>query len=502
MSERNIAWPDGILYSVSQIKRFLSCPRSWYFERVLGFKQEEKDYQAWGKDAHRILEDVVLERTRIADLEDPRLVNAAENLRPYIGRVSDSGIERPVFLPLGPSELDPQRRMRWLVGFVDLVDYHPGRYMGVDYDFEVLDHKTLRSLHWAKMADDLENDLQLLTYAYPIGLELGTTPRAVKVSHHQVQREERIMSRLVSAVVPWSVITARWAQTLATIDLMDRVRLAKDAGLVQKNIYACSQYGGCPQGAVCALATLDGTKFARKLLPGEDAQKEVAIMSTPTINRGNTGGGLAALKALSAASAGGTIPTSPGPSGAATQTPPTAPSVPATTPVTAPVVQATPAQAEATTPPARVPAAPRASRAKPKPPETPPAPVVQATPAPAPEAPPSAPQAAVQAETPPALSREGAGLPVLYVGAMPSDMRDVVLVGSALADLERRYEESKGSPWTFAPYREGIGAMREGLRAFDFGGRSVVIPSLGTALELEAADVLASRAALVVRGLR
>jgi hypothetical protein len=76
------------------------------------------------------------------------------------------------------------------------------------------------------------------------------------------------------------------------------------------------------------------------------------------------------------------------------------------------------------------------------------------------------------------------------------------MLPDVISELERRYEAHAGHPWTFAQYREGIGAMVEGLRAYDFGGRDVIIPDMNTALGAEAVQVLSGRASVVVRGLR
>lgn len=473
----DIIWPEGVCYSVSQIKRFLDCPRAWYFEKILGFKSEKTAQQDWGTAAHEYLEGVL--RGSAPVTSDPRLLQAAKNLERLQVRAED--IERVFMIPLGP---DFQGAPRWLVGVIDFVDWRKGTHLGHAYDLEVGDHKTIKDMQWALSADALSEDLQLLTYGYAVGQERASPPTAVRVTHHSIQREGAVSSRAVSQVVSWEDVERAWSRTLRTVDLMDRTRVLRAAGNVDKNSFACRKYGGCPQGERCAIASLDNTKFARPHSDQESTdmsifnrtpapKPSVAPAATPT-------GALAGLKALAAQRAARAQEPVPEPIRAeALVTGPEA--IQETTPAPAPSPKRGPGR------PRKTPAAAVAGQA--------PMPNIEAlerlreaqaaglpdpelaasaeymTPAPAPSPAPSPAPARVQnaaalamtAVTPNPSDPKPIGL--LLINATPIVGGSLPRAEEILEDLAAQYQAEMGHPWEAAPYREGTGAMMQGLRA-------------------------------------
>lgn len=479
----DIIWPEGVCYSVSQIKRFLDCPRAWYFEKILGFKPEKTAQQDWGTAAHEYLEGVL--RGSAPVTSDPRLLQAAKNLERLQVRAED--IERVFMIPLGP---DFQGAPRWLVGVIDFVDWRKGTHLGHAYDLEVGDHKTIKDMQWALSADALSEDLQLLTYGYAVGQERASPPTAVRVTHHSIQREGAVSSRAVSQVVSWEDVERAWSRTLRTVDLMDRTRVLRAAGNVDKNSFACRKYGGCPQGERCAIASLDKTKFARphsdqesidmsifNRPPANAPKTPVAPAATPTGAQPAPGGALAGLKALAAQRAA-----------KAASTPPS------------PETSLEPIRAEAlvTGPEALTPApAPSPKRGPGRPRKTPAAAVAgqapmphiaelerlreaQAAGLPDPELAASAEYTTPAPSPAPARVQNAAVLAMTAVTPNPTDPKPIGLllinatpiVGGSLPRAEEileslaaEYQAEMGHPWEAAPYREGTGAMMQGLRA-------------------------------------
>lgn len=482
----DVIWPEGVCYSVSQIKRFLDCPRAWYFEKILGFKPEKTDQQDWGTATHEYLESV-LRDPRAATTVEPRWAQAAGNLERLKVRPED--IERIFMIPLGP---DFEGTLRWLVGVIDFVDWRAGTHLGRAYDFEVGDHKTLRDMQWALSADALSEDLQLLTYGYAVGQELASPPRAVRVTHHSIQREGAVSSRMVSQVVSWEAIERAWARTLRVVDLMDRTRVLQSAGLADKNSFACRKYGGCPQGERCAIASLDKTKFARphnelehtemsifNRTPHNAPKPPVAPAATPTGAQSapTPGAGLAGLKALAAARAAkAAVTASPAPA-------------PAPEPIVAEALITGPEAVQEAAP------APAPKRGPGRPRKTPQAAVAGQAPmkhieelerireAQAAGLDPDAPNPEYTTPAPspaPARVQNAAALAMTAVTPNPSDPKPIGLllinatpiVGGSLPraeeileDLAAQYQAEMGHPWEAAPYREGSGAMMQGLRA-------------------------------------
>lgn len=489
----NMQWPEGDIYSVSQIKRFLECPRAWFFEKILKFKEDKDEQQDWGDLAHAKLAFDLGSKQEV-DFPflpaHPRVEQARANLAGL--RVQPDDIERPFMLYLGPGQLGTPR---WLVGVADWIDRIPGSYLGHAYELALGDHKTTRDMQWALGADDLATDLQLLTYAYAFGLERTTPPTAVKVSHHTIQREGRVQSRLVSTVVPWSVITAAWNKTLRVLDLMDRCRAAQTAGQVQKNIFACKKYGGCPQGERCALATLDKTAFAKPHTEGDTMTlNRTPIAQNPATAPQPVNALLARLRAGGQAAA---------PSGANTAPVQTtiAPPAPSPAPVVPPPAQEAPKPkrgrprkvVEQAPPPALTDDEPEVQDQI-DPEFTTPAPVPNTTPAPL----------AQREHTLAVRGGEKASaakpISVLYIDCLPVGRSVQQRAETVLSKLEADFEAQAGFPWQFAQYREGVGAVLAALRAETFADEVSI--SSGGALANEAITVLSGLAVTVIRGVR
>lgn len=516
-----ITWPNGVCYSVSQIKRFLDCPRAWYFEKILGFKAEKTAQQDWGTAAHEYLEGTL--RGSAPSTTDPRLIQASHNLNRL--QVHPTDIERPFVIPLGP---DFQGTPRWLVGVIDFVDWREGSHLGQAYDFEVGDHKTTKDLQWALDADALGHDLQLLTYGYAIGLELANPPRAVRLTHHTIQREGAVQSRMISTVATWDRIESAFVKTLRVVDLMDRTRALQTAGAVDKNSFACKKYGGCPQGERCAIASLDKSKFARPHNEEPDmsifnrtpnAKPAVAPAATPT-------GALAGLQALAAQRAARTAQTE-----ASTPTP---------EPIRAEALITGPEALSFSADPAPV---AKRGRGRPRKDAAPVAPAGASAPAVDPFAASRAHQAPMtaiaelerlreaQGSTPtpdpefqvaapapsaaPARVQNAAAQAMAAVTPNPADPKPVglllidctPLVGGSLPraeeileNLAAQYQAEMGHPWEAAPFREGSGAMMQGLRAHLAAHPTNLAIRSGGPLATLAIEVLIPLAHQVIQG--
>lgn len=252
--------PPGVHYSPSQLVTFEACPRKHAFDTIWGYREEEGEAAAWGTEGHSFVE-LCLKGARPLDLglRDGvalRMTRYYEDcLAPFLTAHGspELHIEHQVTAPF---EVDGVGRFWWT--FLDLSFVAEGEFEGQRYGAVVLDHKTHRSMRWAKSRWELERDLQMLTCAKFSPAQADN----VLLVLGQVQREGAVEHQLTRAVVTRSTIEDTWRErALPIVREIEQVRRsASFPGDVRTppegpgNASACKAFGGCPYLDACKLA--------------------------------------------------------------------------------------------------------------------------------------------------------------------------------------------------------------------------------------------------------
>jgi hypothetical protein len=233
--------------SPSQITTWLGCRRQWYWEYPMGFKSPPKPSALIGTACHSVAEDVINSVT-LADgaVEDLSVKRDGKDQYRAIVRPS-----LPLLLELrqlknagiGHVEREMKRGLRngpVLKGRIDFIAISPYNTP----DPWIVDHKTTSDLRYAKTAEELRTDIQMLAYAYEAVI-LSPFAKGVRVAHNVMLTRGAPQSRYTETVIPMKEIVDGWTRIQ---DLSDAIRetatLASPAD-VPENRSSCEKYGGC-----------------------------------------------------------------------------------------------------------------------------------------------------------------------------------------------------------------------------------------------------------------
>lgn len=265
MTPQSTNLPPGVHYSPSQVDTFDDCPRKWFFQTILRMRPEGDDATNWGQAAHKLVEQY-LRTGQLPPTEEDGLHQINKRVTEYINKhlTRFAGRELSIEVPVQFVFDSPAGVSRWVHGIIDVVDPSGGVEGDRQFDLEIVDHKTMKSLFWALNGEQLKYNRQLLMYAR--GLLDKYPAKLIKLSHGQLQREGPITSQLSSTLVTAEHVQRRWAQTLPLIGQMDELRQAYHPRQVptcgtpgmHKN---CKKYGGCPFLSVCVDAQVGGPKM-------------------------------------------------------------------------------------------------------------------------------------------------------------------------------------------------------------------------------------------------
>lgn len=233
------------VYSASQLQTFHGCPRKWYFYYILGYPRPTTSSQQVGKDVHAEVEKHLL---GVEDAEDERALALIENVKPVENVYGNESvfIEQKIRFPVRGSDLGGP----WFVGYIDYL------VLGDD-EVTITDHKTTKDLKWAKTEYELQNDIQLMSYAYWAVTYPSPEADRVLVGHNVVTTQGLIQARYTQTVVDPAHVRARWQGHLKIVDQIENVRKIGDVRKVDPTGLQngeCQKYGGCSYSSICATA--------------------------------------------------------------------------------------------------------------------------------------------------------------------------------------------------------------------------------------------------------
>jgi RecB family exonuclease len=231
---------DGELLKVSasQITTFARCGRRWWFEKVLGERQESTGAQNLGTAIHSQMEAWIQEGT----LPPHPGAFAATKLRRDDGTLVLPAPKTPGVLVEAALE-EPEiyaDGVRYR-GFIDLTI--PGKQI------EIIDYKSCRSFSYIKTPEQLRKDVQVGSYGFWAHKRFPEA-ESLRVSHVYILSRGK-SARVVEAQATWDDVNAVWEVIRAAVRDMRRTAKIKDFRDVEPNFDACSDYGGCPYASKC-----------------------------------------------------------------------------------------------------------------------------------------------------------------------------------------------------------------------------------------------------------
>jgi len=234
---------NEIWISPSQVTTKRRCFRLWGYQYILGFKTPSTPDQQFGIDGHAILQNYLGKGTPPPNDD--------------LGRTALQGIERG-FLPApGPGLLlEHKIQVRMAQGFVlngviDLVNTR-------DRIWQVLDHKFVKSLKYAKEPADALTDPQSVIYC-AVALSMHPAPEIDwSWVYYGAKGKERPRvpcgARKVTRRLTPADLEPGWLAVLA--DCKEMIA-AKTAGTrpeaLPHNPLACDEYSGCPFRDICPI---------------------------------------------------------------------------------------------------------------------------------------------------------------------------------------------------------------------------------------------------------
>jgi len=214
----------AIRVSVSQVKKYKRCARSWWYQYgPLGIKPPAPPAASLGSAVHHILEDYLLQGTEPPATKAGRIASCGLDKLPNPDELE---IEKSITLPLAENS-------KILCRIDMLGKNHP--YVG--------DHKTTSDFKWAKTRGELNTDVQLLTYAYAAYHE--SQPAEVDAELIYYRTRGLPVSMSVSTVLKWEDIEKNWALMGEIAEEMAPKKIDPTGEACDPNTGACNDFGGC-----------------------------------------------------------------------------------------------------------------------------------------------------------------------------------------------------------------------------------------------------------------
>lgn len=262
-------------FSATQMKTFEMCERKWALEYLHKLRAPPSSSMQMGSALHKQIENWYL-----LGIEPPApLARAALRNLPQKG----SGllaIEKPLTNKDAAGKMQPVLvTTRPWVGFIDLL-FQP---LGETKVVQIYDHKTTKSLNWAKEGVELKTDIQMNVYAKFVftvdpQIEIAEVFHnyLVTSSFDQTELRGTTITREENARV-WEKLESR---TREMAILQDMALERADPNFWQRatpNPDSCSAFGGCPFRNV--LCKFNGAHVAG---PGESIFQFDDSITTPT----------------------------------------------------------------------------------------------------------------------------------------------------------------------------------------------------------------------------
>jgi hypothetical protein len=237
-------------WSPSQVDTFELCNRKWWFNKIMGLEIPQHPSATLGQATHAELETYL-------EHGDPKV----------LGPIARAGLD---FLPQPGTvliEYDIAPLALTAAGLPAL-----GRIDCLSLSTEppeVIDHKTIGNLDYAKTSDDLARNVQMTVYARAATRELESmglpAPKAVKVSHIAYQTKGAHRAQKTSALLTQERIAQNWQRIDATVKEMRETSTVLTPDRVTPTKSACDAYGGCFFRDRCR--ALNATSSIAKTLP-------------------------------------------------------------------------------------------------------------------------------------------------------------------------------------------------------------------------------------------
>lgn len=315
-------------FSASQVSTFRTCKRQWWFQSIMGLPTPQRASAALGEAVHTQLEDY-LNDGKLPDGGTPagKIATAALPYAPKPFEVwtevsmsdrkkRDSDTED---VPM-PGNM-PRLFVAGLPvnGFIDVLDLSGDRPV-------VIDWKTTSDLKYAKTADDLMEDPQMIlygSYALEVCASMGVMSDTVDAGHVVLLTKGAPQARKTMVTLNAKHLERERGKIGETVEEMKVRARATSPDDVPGEASACSMYGGCHFRDKCQALGMLANVSATASMFAPQPQKEVPAMSSSV----DPMAALAAIRARKAAEA----------AAAASGTPmPAAPAAPAPQPVAQP----------------------------------------------------------------------------------------------------------------------------------------------------------------------
>ena len=241
-------------WSPSQVDTFTLCNRKWWLNKIMGLEIPAHPSAVIGSAMHAELETYL-------EHGDPKVLGpiarAGLELLPKPGTVIIEHDISPLGLTAGGLPA---------LGRIDCLDLRSDPP-------EVLDHKSIGDLKWAKTSDELAKNVQMNVYARATTVELERmgvpTPERVKVSHIAYQTKGRNVAQKTSALITQEQIAKTWAHIDATVREMRDVASTLTPDRVTPTKSACDAFGGCAFRDRCKALQATSRISTPTPIPGE-----------------------------------------------------------------------------------------------------------------------------------------------------------------------------------------------------------------------------------------
>ena len=265
-SKQNL--PKGALvFSATRKEKFDRCNRLWWLTEggPLSLKEPDKGYLTFGTVLHAVIERY-LKSDRLGPLDDALYpvgwgLSCSNREQAQIKELFQKAVDEGVVARL-PGQIVEHN-------FVREVEPATGGIGGVFINSTVdlitadgiQDHKTTKSMRYAKSAEALRTNAQMLTYAFEflaLKKERGEVwPEKIELRHNVFCKDEdNKVIRVTKAYVTPKEVLAFWHSVITdTIPAMKQVRELRNWHEVpgpEDPSEACNAYGGCFARNLCA----------------------------------------------------------------------------------------------------------------------------------------------------------------------------------------------------------------------------------------------------------
>lgn len=287
-----------IFFSASSADNFQSCPRRWWFAKVMGQPEPSDPSLSFGTAVHLVLENYLRDGTLVAPGSYNEGREVVEVTQEHIDRAKAGLDLLPApraynvenWLPRVKIVNDDDAVMS-VVGKIDMylpanggtTPYHHAAWPD-DVTGHVLDHKTSSDpKKWMPTSEKLATNAQGLLYAGALQKGGLIAPGDVLFTHHYVAKKGLPKSYIVHTRMHYDNIMEHWERqkdvAREMVNLSSSVRNISQQSEVRANLSACRSYGRlCPFAATCeahkpkgVFAAIDSFDAARN---GQTTQEE------------------------------------------------------------------------------------------------------------------------------------------------------------------------------------------------------------------------------------